>query len=88
MKMSSQCTTNLCFVIIPTPLGLYYHAPWSSILLKNKIIKLTHKWYQEDLNLSPFNMTKYSQPLELILFHVITLRINFYKDPFHCIYIK
>jgi len=26
--------TNSCFVIIPTHLGLYSHAPWSSILLK------------------------------------------------------
>jgi len=34
------------------------------------------------------HITKYSQPLELVPFLVIIPRINYYKDPNTCIYIK
>jgi len=30
-----------------------------------------------------FNITKYSQPLELVMFLVITPHINYYNGPFY-----
>ena len=49
------------------------------ILLKH-IIKIiinetTHNRHMQDSNPSPLNTTKYSQQFELILFHVISIKI-------------
>jgi len=44
------------------------------------MIKITPKWYAYDSNPSPLNLTKYSQPYDLALFHVINLNIKCHKD--------
>jgi len=36
-----------------------------------------------DMNPSPFTQSKYSQPLELVLFHIITIHIKCLKDSYY-----
>ena len=48
--------------------------------------KITYNWHTQDSNLIPLNITKYSQPIKLILFHIITNHIKCHKAPTTRIY--
>ena len=49
------------------------------IIIKMVNNKKNTQWHTLNSNPSPFNMPKYSQPLKLILFHVIKANINYHK---------
>jgi len=49
-------------------------------------IAIIHKWHTQDSNPVPFIITKYSQPLELVLFHVISPNIKCHKSSITRIY--
>ena len=50
-----------------------------SLLPRVSTHKITHNWHTQDSNPSPFIIRKYSQPIELILFHVINPSIKCHK---------
>ena len=66
--------THSCFVITPTNLGFYYHSTQSIILLKCTI-KITHNLAYIRLEPKSSHTIKYSQPFELVLFHIIIIKI-------------
>ena len=70
-------STNPDFIITPTILGIYHH-PMHSIYKHTKTHNLNNT-QMAHIGLEPksSHTIKYSQPLELVLFHVIVPHINY-----------
>ena len=70
---------HFMLILLSNPCHVFMHAHKI-----NKIIKTLHWWHM----LSPLIITKYSKPLELVLFLILTPRIKCHKYSITHIYIK
>jgi len=80
---SATNSTKSSFVIIPIILGIYHHAT-HSIYNQTKIHNLINiQVAHTGLEPKSSHTIKYSQPLELVLFHVKVPHINYFKCSYY-----